>query len=339
MLGGLLTHQFGWRFALAVTIPLALIALVLTLRLPKVPSRGTVANFDAPGLIFFAATVVLLLLAVQQLEGIARSGSPFPMLFLLCGGAVTFTLLGRREERAASPLFPLPVLSHPAIWRGACFAACHGATYVSLVAITPLYLIAARGLDANMVGLLLLTLTMGVGLSSMITGHLVSRTGRTMIFPSVGGTLLTVLLLIFAWRSPSLSTWQLPMFYFAISLCVGTVMGVLQVTVQYVAGPENLGVAASTVQFSRTLGASLGTSLVGAVIFISLQSGDGRAAEAFAMALRGAMELPADQALQIRDEMLAAFRPGFLTVAAFAAIGCLMGWSNPVRRLAAKPSE
>ncbi|MCO5093138.1 MFS transporter [Bosea sp. (in: a-proteobacteria)] len=339
LLGGLLTYRFGWRVALATTIPLALIALVLTLRLPKLPSRGTVANFDAPGLGFFAATVVLLLLAVQELERIARGGSPVSMLLLLGAAGASLILLGRREKRALSPLFPLPVLSHPSIWRGACFAACHGATYVSLVAITPLYLIAARGLDANTVAFLLLTLTMGVGLSSMVTGFLVSRTGRTMIFPSAGSSVLTVLLLVFAWRSPELSTWQLPMFYFAMSLCIGTVMGVLQVTVQYVAGPENLGVAASAVQFSRTLGASLGTSLVGAVIFIALQSGDGRAAEAFAMALRGAMELPADAAAQIRGEMLAAFRPAFLAVAAFAGIGCLMGWSNPVRRIAARPGE
>jgi MFS family permease len=339
VLGGILTYNFGWRSALAMTIPLALVALVLTLRLPKVPSRGSVADFDAPGLVFFAGTVVPALLAVQQFEGIARGGSSMPMLLLLAASVATLTLLARRERRAASPLFPLPVLSHPAIWRSACFAACHGAAYVSLVAITPLYLSVARGLDANMVGFLLLTLTLGVGTSSMITGQLVSRTGRTMIFPSVGVTVMTVLLLIFAWCSPGLSTWQLPMFYFAISLCIGTVMGVLQVTVQHVAGPENLGVAASSVQFSRTLGASLGTSLVGAVIFISLQTGDGRAAEAFAMALRGNMELPLGEALQLRNELLAAFRPGFFTVAAFAAFGCLMGWSNPVRHIATKPGE
>jgi len=48
------------------------------------------------------------------------------------------------------------------------------------------------------------------------------------------------------------------------------VMGVVQVTVQYAAGPKQLGEAAASVQFSRSVGAAFGTALVTAVLFAVL---------------------------------------------------------------------
>ncbi len=334
MLGGLLTQHFGWRAALAMSIPLALIAMVMALRLPKITGAGRLTNFDGWGLGYFAATVLPVLFAIQQLQRVAGGERVGTLILLLAIAAVALVLLARRERRAASPLFSLPLLAQPAIWRSACVAGFYGAAFVSLVSFTPLYLRVARDLDTGHIGLLLLTLTIGVGFSSLITGQLISRTGRTLIFPSIGLSVLFVLLVVFAWVSPMLATWQLSGFYFAMSLCFGTVMGVLQVTVQHAAGPTQLGAAASAVQFSRSLGASVGTSLVGAAVFVMLQSGDGAAADYFRMALEGVtQDLAAANRLAIRAEMVAAFRPAFLTVAGFIALASAMAWSVPVRSL------
>ena len=93
-------------------------------------------------------------------------------------------------------------------------------------------------------------------------------------------------------------------------------------------------------QFSRSLGAAVGTSLVGAAVFITLRAGDGTAAEYFRMALEGVTnDLAATDRSAIRAEMIAAFRPAFLTVAGFTALGCAMAWSVPLRSLVARPGE
>ncbi len=60
---------------------------------------------------------------------------------------------------------------------------------------------------------------------------------------------------------------------------MGTVMGVVQVTVQSAAGVASLGSAAASVQLSRALGAAFGTALVGTVLFAVLTWSDPDAAQ------------------------------------------------------------
>ncbi len=332
LLGGVLTHYFGWRAALGISIPLALIAVLLALRLPVVPRRQAGGKFDFAGLALFAGAVLPVLFAIQQMQAVASgaSGATLPaLLFVLA--LVNLGLLWWRERRAANPLFPLGVLSQPAIWRCACVTATHGAAFVALVAFTPLYLRAARDLDIKLVGLLLLTLTVGVSMSSVVVGQIVSRTGRAAIIPSLGLSCLSLVVAGFAWFSPVIATPMLPLVYFAMSLCFGTVMSVMQMVVQHTAGPEHLGVAAASVQLSRALGAAIGTSVTGAVMFVALQSGDGTAAAAFADLLRGAALDPAT-AEGIRSQIGEAFRAAFLVIAGIVALGAARAWTIPVRR-------
>ena len=333
VLGGILTQYFGWRVALGISIPLALIAVLLALRLPRVPRRETSGNFDFPGLFLFAGVVIPVLFAIQELQAVATGQtSAVTPVALGCAALLCLCLLGWREKRAANPLFPLQVLSNPSIWRSACVAGSHGAAFVAMVAFTPLYLRAARDLDIQTIGFLLLTLTVGVSMAAIVTGQFVSRTGRTAIFPSFGLTVLAVLLCGFAAFHSSFEGAALPIVYFVISLCFGTVMSVMQITVQHVAGPEHLGVAAASVQFARSLGAAVGTSIVGAVLFVSLQSGDGQAAAAFAEMLRGEEMQNGGQAA-IRAEIGLAFRTAFFVIAAFVAFGAAMAWSIPTRKM------
>jgi hypothetical protein len=118
---------------------------------------------------------------------------------------------------------------------------------------------------------------------------------------------------------------------------MGTVMGVVQITVQNAAGIARLGSAAASVQLSRSIGATIGTALVGTALFASLALGDAETARVFGDTVRqgpAALEsLSAERQHLVRAEIAAAFRGAFLTVAAFAAAGMVIAWSIPSRRL------
>ena len=160
-------------------------------------------------------------------------------------------------------------------------AACHGAALVSLITFLPIYLRAVRGASPAETGLMLLPLTAGIGLGSMITGQMVTRTGRTAIFPTYGLMAATAGLLFLAFWTPHLSTGELPWVFGVIALFMGTVMGVVQVTVQAVAGPRLLGTGAAMVQFSRSVGAAFGTATVAAILFSILAATDRDTANLF----------------------------------------------------------
>jgi hypothetical protein len=120
-------------------------------------------------------------------------------------------------------------------------------------------------------------------------------------------------------------------------LFTGTVMGVVQVTVQAASGPLRLGEAAASVQFSRSIGAAFGTAIVAAVLFAVLSVRNPEAAHAFAtMVEHGralAPSLPAAQRDAIQADIALAFRTAFFAIAAFTTVGFFLALSNPLKRI------
>jgi len=264
-----------------VNLPIGLLALVLTFRLKRHAHAGGEWKFDAPGLVLFILFVAPILLALQQVQRLS-TGSLLLVGALLALGVVSLLLLLWREQRALSPLLPVSLLRHPAIWRSDALAACHGAALVSLITFLPIYLQVVRGADPSEVGLLLLPLTVGIAIGSVTTGRLISRTGRTAIFPSIGQGIVGcgwIFLALFGGRIP---LYWLPAAFIVISFATGSTMPVVQLTVQIAAGPKNLGAASASVQFMRSIGAALGTATIGAVLFAVLAAQDPRIASLFA---------------------------------------------------------
>src|SRR5262249_32114603 len=188
----------------------------------------------------------------------------------------------RHERRSAHPLLPIALLREPAVWRSDALAACHGAVLVSLIAFLPIYMHVGQGASPAQTGLRLLPLMFGIGIGSMATGRVVSRTGRTTIFPSVGLIFVTVSLIVIALWSERFPPALFGALLFLNGLFMGTVMGVVQVVVQNAAGLSMLGAAAASVQLSRSVGAAAGTAIVGTVLFATLALSDPQSAALFA---------------------------------------------------------
>ncbi len=334
--GGYLTQAFGWQSIFLVNLPLGLLAVLLVLRLRVLPSDRRRTTFDTPGLVLFAMFVSPVILALQQVQQMDVRMLPVA-LGLLAFGLFALVLLLWQEKLSASPLIPPLLFREPSVWRSDAMAACHGAALVSLITFVPIYLRAVRGASPAETGLLLLPLTFGIGIGSLITGQLMTRTGRTALFPSCGLTLATAGLLFLAFWVPHLSLTQLPWVLGGTALFMGTVMGVVQVTVQAVAGQRMLGTGAAMVQFSRSVGAAFGTAAVAAVLFSTLAAGDREAASLFGTIIdRGPEAIaglaPARQAA-IEAQIGEAFRAAFVTIAAFTGIGAWLAWSIPLRRV------
>ncbi|HYW59673.1 MAG TPA: MFS transporter, partial [Xanthobacteraceae bacterium] len=208
---------------------------------------------------------------------------------------------------------------------------------VSMITFLPVYLEVVRGMSPSTTGLLLVPLTVGIGTGSLITGRLVSRTGLTMVFPIAGLVVLTASLLVFAFGAEVLGSVALAILLLWSGLFFGTVMGVVQVTVQSAAGSQRLGEAAASVQFSRSIGAALGTALVATILFAVLSWKNPEAARVFAGLVEHGQPLgptlPADQRAAIQADIAEAFRAAFLTMAAFTAAGFFLALTNPLRRI------
>lgn len=334
--GGYLTEHFGWHSVFLVNLPLGLLAGFLVLRLPAHPTRGSRIRFDGWGTVFFAGFITCLLLAMERAQHIDLAAAP-TVAALLAAAVGSLMLLIRQEKRASTPLLPIQLLRQAGIWRTDTMAACVAGQTVSLVSFLPMYLQVVRGASAGHSGVLLLPLTLGVALGSFFCGRLIAATGRTAILPSVGLAVSAGMLLSLAALAPGLSDATIIGMLAVASACSGTAMPVVQMTVQTVAGPRFLGAAAASVQFSRSVGASVGTALVGAVLFAVLAMRDAQTAAMFARLVQQGPHalnvLPEPQRMVVRAEIADAFRAAFLTIGSFTTAGMLFAWWLPVRRI------
>ncbi|PPQ26164.1 MFS transporter [Rhodopila globiformis] len=334
--GGWLTQAFGWQSVFLVNLPLGLLAALLVMRLPAHPGRGASLRFDIWGTVFFAGFIAPLLLAMEQAQHLDRRVLP-AVAGLLALAVASVAMLLRQERRAAEPLLPIQLFRQAGIWRTDLLSAVVAAQTVSLVAFLPMYLQVVRGAGTAQSGLLLLPLTLGVSLGSLFCGRVIAATGRTAIMPSIGLVVSATMLLSLAAFAPRLGDTAVIAMLGVAAACTGTVMPVVQMTVQVVAGPRFLGAAAASVQFSRSVGASIGTALVGAVLFAMLAAADPHTAAMFAGLVqegpRALAALPEAQRLAVRGEIADAFRAAFLTIGCFTTGGMLLAWWLPVRRI------
>jgi predicted MFS family arabinose efflux permease len=319
-----------------INVPVGLLAVWLTRKLEnRVPDKSGWRP-DPAGLLFFTLFVTTTLLSLEQAPHMELAAMPVAGA-LLAIGIIAAVLLVRQEARAASPLIPLALLRRPTIWRSDALAACHGAALVSLITFLPIYLQVVRGNSPAQTGLLLVPLTVGIFTGSLVTGRLVSKTGRTTIFPAFGLLLVTANLVVLALWVHQIGTTGLAWLLLWNGLFMGTVMGVVQVTVQSESGPLKLGEAAASVQFSRSIGAAFGTALVTAILFAVLATKSPEAARAFsAMVEHGgqvASALTPDRLAAVQADIADAFRAAFLAIAGFTTIGLCLALSIPLRRI------
>jgi len=336
--GGLLTEWFGWRAVFLLQPPLALLAAWLAVRRLGGAEPGNPKGFafDWAGLVLFALFVAPALLALDQVRRLA------PASLAIAAGcaalaALALWLLWRQERRARDPLLPLDVLGEPSVWRANLLSALVSGAFVGSIAFLPIYFAAVRGMSPAASGIALLPLAVLAAVGAMLSGRLLSKTGRTMLWPAFGLAAAAVVMAVVAIGTGRLSVPVMSLLLGLVSVGLGTSFPMVQVTVQSAAGRDRLGSATASVQFTRALGSAVGTALLGTVLFGTLAAGGGDAAGLFvALMNRGPEALAGiNDAAQaaFRAEMTAAFRAAFLTAAAMAAVAAWLCTRVPLQRV------
>jgi EmrB/QacA subfamily drug resistance transporter len=335
VLGGFLTQHFGWPSIFLINIPLGVLATLLALRLPA--NAGTERfRFDYGGLMIFTVFILSLLLALEQIRNLDMSAIA-TAVGLLVLALFSFLLLVYRERRASTPLLPIQLFTNPTIWRANLMAATQGAAMISMLTFLPLYLAVARGASAGELGVLLLPLTIGGGIGSLVSGRIISRIGRTTAVSTISLLFTLLAILAIALFSDQMTASRITWVAGVFAGGLGTVAPVVTVTVQVAAERRMLGAAVASVLFSRTLGSSVGTALVGTILFAALAATGSDVAALFAKILShgpsSVGSLSAAEHLLVQTEIAGAFSIAFFAVAAFVMIGLIMSMTIPLKRI------
>jgi EmrB/QacA subfamily drug resistance transporter len=271
--GGFFTQHLSWRWVFYINVPIGIVALFVIAAVLHIPRTRVPHRIDWLGAALLSAGVTAIILLTTWGGTEYAWGSGLVIGLGLTGVAliVAFCLV---ERRAAEPLIPLR------LFRNRTFSAASGVGFImgfsmfGAIIYLPLYLQTVHQATPTASGLELLPLVAGMLFTFIISGRLVTRTGRYKIFPIVGCGILSVGLALLAQLGPHSSFAVTSLYMVVVGLGVGLAMQVLVVAVQNSVPYSQLGTATSTSTFFRTIGGSFGVSLLGAVF-------DGRFAAQF----------------------------------------------------------
>jgi EmrB/QacA subfamily drug resistance transporter len=339
LIGGFLTTNVSWRWIFYVNVPLGLVALgVLAVTLPGTRERVQ-HTIDYAGTLMLAVTLSALVLATT-LGGTSYAwDSPF-ILALFATTLVGIPAFVIIERRAKEPILP------PSLFRNRVFTVTSAVGLVVGFALfggltfLPLFQQVVRGASPTSSGLQLLPVMGGLLLTSILSGQVITRTGRYRWFPIAGTAIGVIGLLLLAQLDRGTSTALAAVYMLIFGMGLGMVMQVLVLAVQNAVDYEMLGVATSGATLFRSIGGSLGTALLGAVFSNKLShelaanlplGGRGAAAAANVGSLdpSAVQRLPAGIRGAYLDSFTAAIDLVFLVAAGVMFIAFLLTWLLP----------
>ncbi len=271
LLGGFFTTHLGWRWIFYVNLPLGIVALVvLAATLPAQSLRRSHA-IDYAGAALLAVVLSALTL-VADLGGTTYGWSTPTMLGLIASAAVALVLFVAIERRAAEPVLPPRLFGQRTFVVGTVVGLVVGFALFGSVTYMPVFLQVVKGVSPTRSGLQMVPMMLGMLVTSVISGQVISRTGRYKLFPIAGTAVMTAGLFLLSRLDADSTTMQASGIMALLGLGMGMVMQVLVIAVQNAADYRDLGVATSGATLFRLIGGSLGTAILGAIFANRLAS-------------------------------------------------------------------
>lgn len=265
ILGSIIVTTLSWRWVFYLNIPFGLGSVILIrYAYREVSLAREERSIDYSGAIVLTAVILLMLV------GFLRYGQQVPLLHWSVGGLILLSLLCmpllvRVEHAAPDPILPMDLFNRPVFRLTNLIALLGGFTIIGLISYVPLYVQASRGGSAMTAGLVIMPLSIGWSGASFVTGRLLDRIrGRPVI---ILGMVLVLLGCLFAlWMDRHTPIEIIVANMLVLGIGMGTQTPGLLVTLQNSMELSQMGAATASQQLARRIGATIGVSIMGAVL-------------------------------------------------------------------------
>ncbi|MGD0375308.1 MAG: MDR family MFS transporter [Streptosporangiaceae bacterium] len=272
LLGGFFTDSLTWRWVFYINLPIGIVALVvIAVALPG-RAAGRKHRIDYLGALLLAgsATAIVLLTSWGGTTFGWDSGVIIGLGVLAILLAVAWWI---SAGRAAEPVLPRRLFRNPVFRVSSAVGFAAGFALFGAIAFLPLYLQVVRGVSPTISGVYLLPMVVGLLLTSVTSGQLISRLGRYRIYPIIGTAVVTIALVLLSTLTENTSTLKLAACLFVFGCGLGLILQVLVIAVQNSADYADLGAATSGATFFRSIGGSFGVAIFGSVFASRLAGG------------------------------------------------------------------
>jgi EmrB/QacA subfamily drug resistance transporter len=256
----------GWRWVFYLNVPIGIAAMAVVAKVLHLPHHRVDHRIDWPGaMTLILCLVPLLTVAEQGRDWGWDSGKAITCYVIGVLGLIGFILAERAYKEEA--LLPLRLFGNRTVAVGSVSSTILGMAMFGGLMTVPLYLQIVKGSSATMAGLQMIPFVVGIMAGSIVSGQLISRTGRYRIFPIVGSVLMVVALFLFSLVGADTPLWQTMLVMVLMGLGLGSNMQPMITAVQNAVSPREIGTATGAVTFFRSMGGTLGTAVFLSVLF------------------------------------------------------------------------
>ncbi|MFI6128162.1 MDR family MFS transporter [Micromonospora sp. NPDC051141] len=268
LLGGLIvdTSWLGWRWCFFVGVPVAIIALFLlqiTLNLPTVRRQNV--KIDYLGAALIAAGVSVLLIWISFVDD-SFAWLSWQTAAMVGGAVLLLALAVGVEARAAEPVVPLHIVRERTTALAILGSLAVGMAMFGGAVFLGQYFQIGRGYSPTEAGLLTIPMMAGVLISSIVAGRMITASGKIKPYIVFGAVVLVAGFALLGTIDHETSLVIVGVAMFVVGVGVGMTMQNLVLAVQNTVALKDIGAASASVAFFRSLGGTIGVSVLGAVL-------------------------------------------------------------------------
>lgn len=265
LLGGFLVDQLSWRWVFYINIVPGLLAAALVAFgwRDQIHGQGRpVVDYAGAGLL--TASVVTLLL------GLMDYGTSSSWILIAISIALFVALLWA-ERRAADPVLPLHLFNEKLFTISILHGILTGWAMFGSISFIPLFVQSVLGTSATQAGITIAPMLLGWVMASIVGTRLLLRVGFRRL-AILGTSLLVVGSFLMSRADENTSQVLLMSFVTLMGIGMGFSIPPFLIAVQTTVERRYLGTATSTMQFSRSIGGTIGVSVMGAALSARLIS-------------------------------------------------------------------
>lgn len=269
-LGGFISGHVSWRWVFYINVPVAIVAIIMVsiyLKLQKPTAHGKV---DILGGILAAITSTAVLLITTW------GGQKYPWNSSQIIGLIVFSVVCLIayivvESKAQEPITPLHFFkSNIFVISSIQFMLATLVLFVGMLYI-PMYLQGVGHLSETKAGLYIIPILLGVVISSVVSGGLISKIGKYKIYPVLGAIMNCIALFGISSMTEHINSLVIIGWTLLLGLGIGLIIQVALLSGQNAVSYKFLGSATGTLNFFKSIGGAFGAAIFGAILTLTLK--------------------------------------------------------------------
>ncbi|WP_221568028.1 MDR family MFS transporter [Alkalihalobacillus sp. TS-13] len=270
-LGGYIVDNFDWHWIFWVFLPVGILAFVLIWKLFPTTERNPSEKVDYLGSIFLTLTILPMLLAFSW-AGEAYAWSSPQIIGLFISTVVSLIFFIQIERKAKSPVLPLSLFKNSIFSLSNIIGFILGMGMFGAIMYTPFFIQGVMGTSATKSGFIMMPMTLAMVTASAIGGQIITKTGKYKKLAIIGLLIMSAGMFSLAQMDESTSNLIAVTNMIIVGLGLGLSFPVFTLTIQNAVSHKFLGVATSSAQLFRQIGGTIGVSIMGTVMSISMKN-------------------------------------------------------------------